>query len=518
MSSRLNCGVVRVAGLGTALLIGGLIFALAGPAAAGDPLKFPAAPLETKKTAAGVVKSYDVAGRGKADFFTLEDDSGRITRIAYDTTGKGEPDEVVNLDEIPVAQARHVVFILDGFGFEMVEALRQEGRLRMFYPPNRLITTYPSMTDLALSDAFRGPKCAGFEAVYYDRKAGKVVGGDSEYLAMKNAEWHVKLDFRLSSFWDAFCYLYPESMLNKEFGEELKLFDERKDPDLILYSIASAGMGTRLGRDGQHKTLEGCDRLFLELLWKTHGRVKFTMFADHGHTLQREERVDFPKFLKEQGWHVVDSLSKPRDVAVIEYGLVVYTAFATDDKPGLVATLVTNPGVDLVTYADGQAAVVEKTDGKALIEKRGTQYRYRPLRGDPLELGPIIEKMRADKVIDAEGYAEDKVWFERTLVHKYPDPLYRVWRCFLGDMVTSPADVIASLKENYYAGAYSRAFWLPYVASTHGDLAQKSSTPFIMSSISPVLPPGVGARHSDVPAIMERLTGRPWPPARQESK
>jgi hypothetical protein len=79
-------------------------------------------------------------------------------------------------------------------------------------------------------------------------------------------------------------------------------------------------------------------------------------------------------------------------------------------------------------------------------------------------------------------------------------------------MVEHPPDVVASLKEAYCAGATSRAFWLPYVASTHGDLAQKSSTTFIMSTLGPVLPPGVGARHRDLPALLEKLTGRPWPP------
>ena len=59
--------------------------------------------------------------------------------------------------------------------------------------------------------------------------------------------------------------------------------------------------------------------------------------------------------------------------------------------------------------------------------------------------------------------------------------------------------------------------WMPYVASTHGDLAQKSSTAFIMSTIGPVLPPDVGTRHRDLPAILEKLTGRPWPPQGEES-
>jgi len=131
--------------------------------------------------------------------------------------------------------------------------------------------------------------------------------------------------------------------------------------------------------------------------------------------------------------------------------------------------------------------------------------------GDPLDLAPIIAKMKTEKAIDADGFADDRAWFERTMTHRYPDPLNRLWRAFNG-MVTHPPDVVASLKEAYCAGATSRTFWIPKITSTHGDLEQKSSTAFIMSTIGPVLPPGVGARHCDLPPIMEKLTARPWPP------
>jgi len=76
-----------------------------------------------------------------------------------------------------------------------------------------------------------------------------------------------------------------------------------------------------------------------------------------------------------------------------------------------------------------------------------------------------------------------------------------------------PPDVVASLKENYFAGAEWRLPWVPFVASTHGDLARASSTAFIMSTAGPLLEPDAAARTIDEPAIFEKLEGLAWPPA-----
>jgi hypothetical protein len=310
---------------------------------------------------------------------------------------------------------------------------------------------------------------------------------------------------------DPISYLYPDWAFEKELGDFRKAFDRHDGPDVAAYLVSTAGLGTRQGLEGQRKALEAVDRLSEELVQKTRGKVKVTMFSDHGHTLVRCERIDFRKYFQEHGWRPVDRLEKPRDVAVIEYGIITYAAFATDSRPDLVTLLLDHPGVDLVTYPEGDRVVVEKKGEKAYVERRGTQYRYVAAAGDPLELAPVIEKMKAEKAIDADGFAEDRVWFERTLTHKYPDAPDRLWRAFNG-LVEHAPDVVASLKEAYCAGATSRLMWLPYVASTHGDLARKSSTAFLMSTIGPVLPPGGGVRHRDLPALLEKLTGRPWPP------
>ena len=241
--------------------------------------------------------------------------------------------------------------------------------------------------------------------------------------------------------------------------------------EVRAYFVSTAGASTRDGLAGQRRVLEAVDRLCEELVWKTRGLVKITLFSDHGHTLTPAARADFGKYLTEMGWHMTDHLAGPRDVAKMEYGLISYAGFATRDRAGLAADLIKHPATDLVTYPEIDAVVVQSADGLARVDRRGSRYRYRVEKGDPLQLAPIVEKMRADGVIDKEGFAEDAEWLKRTVTHVYPDPLNRLWRAFNG-LVENPPDVIASLKPEFYNGTADRAAWLPVVPSTHGSLAQ----------------------------------------------
>jgi hypothetical protein len=195
------------------LVLGALTTAVVIVVGCAGPLRFPSKPLLAEETAAGLVRAYDTDGDGRADYFPVQDASGRVVRIGYDTKGEGTPTEWVALDAIPVAGARHIIFIVDGIGDVVVEAMRKEGRLRLFYPPSRLISTYPAYTDLALTDAFASTRCIAFEAVHYDHVLNQVVGGDLDYLSLANEVWARNCDYRLATLWDPFAYLVPEKVM-----------------------------------------------------------------------------------------------------------------------------------------------------------------------------------------------------------------------------------------------------------------------------------------------------------------
>jgi hypothetical protein len=486
------------------------VLAAALAAGCSSPLRFPEAPLFIETSSSQAMCVYDTNGDGRPDYFTTQNTEGRTVRIAYGATGSDQPGDTVDLDALTLADCRHIVIILDGFGYDTVAEFQKEGHLRLFYPPRRVISTFPPMTDLALADVFRTVHGIGYEVILYNHRTERLQGGDRDYASLINEAWVHDIDFRANPVIDAICYLFPKSAFNLELGNFLKLFDLRDRMELRAYFVSTAGASTHDGLDGQRRVLRQVDQLCEELVWKTRGLVKITILSDHGHTLTPSRRVDFGKYLSGLGWHMTDHLTGPRDVADVEYGLISYAGFATRDRPGLAADLVKHPATDLVTYPETGAVVVQTTDGLARVERQATRYRYRAEKGDPLGLAPVIEKMRADGVIDKNGWAEDAEWFRRTVTHQYPDPLDRLWRAFNG-LVENPPDLVVSLRPEFNNGPPSRAFFLPVVASTHGSLERRDSTAFIMSTAGPMDEAGEGVRSRQVAPLFEKLEGHSWP-------
>ena len=472
----------------------------------------PAAPLPAESPAAArFQRSYDTDGDGRPDYFTALDEKGRVVRIAYDSNHDGGPDDVVDLDRISPASARHVVLILDGVPFTLVETCYREGLLRLFHPPARLISTFPSMTDIALADELGSARPTGYEALYFDRAANRLAGGDRAYLDMKNEPWAERLDYRAGTMLDALGYLHPDWA----FGEELKALEKlfgQREGDLTGYFVSTAGVGSRAGEQGLRSVLAEVNRVTEKMVRQTRGRVKFTMLADHGHTLTHCRRIDFRNFLKERGWRIAKGLDGPRQVVPIEYGLLTYASFATRDKEALAEALLGHEGVTFATYPENGSVVVRaKGGGLAFVERRGDRYSYRAAAGDPLGYGPVVEQLRAWGRLDADRFAADADWFLFTATHRYPDAPARLYRAFHGLTLNAP-DVIANLNAGYCAGAASKKAWIPYMASTHGDLGRASSTTFLMSTAKPLAPRVF--RTEEVPAVITGLAGRPWP-ARQ---
>ena len=479
------------------------------------PLRFPTEPLRVTDASAGKRLAYDTDGAGRADYVARANEAGRITHVGYAPAG-GEPDAFVDLDGVPAEQCRHVVLVLDGVGYETVRAFREAGHLRLFHPPARVISTFPSMTDIALADAFQSVRPIGYEARYFDPARNRMAGGDGDYLAMVNEDWVRCTDYRAPALVDPLSYLFPQHYFKEELKALVSLIERRDRPMVVAYLVSTAGMGTMHMAEGQQEILRAVDRLTHQLVWGSRGLVKVTLFSDHGHQLVPARWIDFRAFLRERGWEVTERIDEPEDVVVIDYGLVTYASFATRDRAGLAEDLLDHEGVDVVTYTANGSVVVRSDEGRARLEQRGPRYRYVPETGDPLHLAAVVERATAEGLLDADGFADGRTWLRLTVRHEYPDAVVRLWRAFHGITEHVP-DVIASLKDGYSAGLPSRAARFPEGASTHGDLAAKSSTAFVMSTAGPIPDAARPLRSRDLPKVLPGLLGRPWPPTRKET-
>lgn len=467
------------------------------------PVNFPADSDAQAAAALNAAGAYDANHDGKLNFFTFADESGRIDRIGYDTDGDEKSDRIIQLDTARLGRCRHLVIILDGFGYDAIQEYRRSGGLRLFHEPSRVIAPYPTLTDVCMEDIFGYVPTAGFEAVYYDHRKNCKKGGKDDYLEADNQPYNRLFQYRADLILDAIGYVWPWAVFGKEINDAKRRWDSSKKQEFIAYFVSSAGMGTREGKEGQFKALKRTEQFINQVIYETSGLTQVTLLADHGHSYTPATRIDFVKELKGRNWRAVKSLKGERDFVDLGFGLVTYANFATRSPAALAADLVQIEGVELASYAEGDSVVLLGRDGqKAIIRQKENRYKYETVSGDPLRLKPILEKIPAD----AEDYRDAKQLFAATIEHEYPAPLQRIWRAHFG-LVINPPDVIVSLQSNYFAGSDSLAKMVK-IASTHGGLNCSNSTAFIMTTAGP-LPQAM--QSSDIPAAMKNLTGNPWP-------
>jgi len=484
-----------LAGVGACLLAG-------VHAGCRKPVHFPAQPLAGAASAPGVHRAYDTDRDGKADFFLLADASGRAGALGYDHDADGKIDAVVDLDAVKPPHCRHLVIILDGIGYPLVKKYYDAGNLRVFHPPRRVISPYPSMTDPSLEDALGYMPCEAFEAKYFDRRANRLAGGAGAYLAGKNAPYNRLLQYRAGMIWDAIGYVKPWAVFGKEVNDAKRLFDKGRTQEFLAYFVSSAGVGTKSGPEGQRRCLARIEQLVLQVLCETRGLTKVTLLADHGHSGTPARRIGLDKHLKSKGWRLTDRLSGAKDVVCPAFGLVTFASFSTNEPAALARDLVACKGVELASYVDKDAVVVLAPGQMAMVRRKAGRFRYEPIAGDPLRLKGILAKMPAAP----DGYHGAGALVRATATHAYPAPLQRLWRAHF-TLVRNPPDVIASLADEFYHGTGSFAGAVN-VASTHGGLNYRNSVTFIMSTAGP-LPPVMQSK--DIPANMRKLMGAPWP-------
>jgi len=460
---------------------------------------FPVEPM-TSDAAGPERLAFDVNGDGRADYWQRCNAQGRKRLLEFDDDADGKPDTQVDLDAIPGSECPHFVIVLDGVPYKLIHELYEQGRFRLFRPPSRLISCFPSMTDLALARAFHAEQPLACEALFLDPERNRLSNGNAVYLSMRNAMWAKKLDYRCSVWLDANAYLSPSYVFARELEGMLKTFRTVEKDQVIAYTVATAGLGTRGGAEAIRKYLVTVDRLCEQLVYERRGRVKLSLFADHGHNMTRCRRVSLKSYLAKAGFHVTNSLRKPEDVVVIEYGLVTYAALYTKDPAGVSQALLEHPAVELACYPQGDKIVVRDAKGEATIEHKDGRYRYRLVRGDPLELRGIIEQLGDRGKVTADGFVDDRALFEATVTHIYPDPLARIWLAFHG-LVRWPPDLLVSLRDGYVNGSKMFNFFIGGVTSTHGSLNRVNSTTFAMSMLGE-LPPAM--RLEEVFPALER--------------
>jgi hypothetical protein len=386
--------------------------------------------------------------------------------------------------------SRRLVIVLDGVPYQTIDELRAEGRFRRFKAPARMISMFPSLTNVAMIEILQAGDSPGYEDHYYDRERNRILGTIQDRLQggkFIRGTFRETFDYHAPAFKGAMAYVAAPAGTIAVAHLDLSAFRKafrKSDAPLFVAYIGETDSLTHLGGKKMLKSLlRALDRTVEELISESEGRLEVEMFSDHGNNYADYTSVELNDAINGAGFKTEKSLISPNSVVLPKYGLVGASTLFTspENRARLAEVCAKTKGVDFAVYQSGKEVIeLISVRGRARVSRDGDRFRYEDAGGDPLELVPIIAELKLRARVDASGFASREDWWRATMRHRYADPLRRLFDGF-GKYVKNRADVIVSYEDGYMLGSPFLSLFAQMVA-THGNLLRGETEGFAMST------------------------------------
>jgi hypothetical protein len=402
-------------------------------------------------------------------------------------------------------EARWLVVCLDGVPYDEMLALWEEGYFREFFRPVPLIAPFPTASGIALSEAFHTAPVQGYEDGFFDIQRNRLSGGALMTTTGEKIPYLALLDYDLPGYLKGPAYLLPYKSYRADLGRFRQRFLASGDKIYLAHIASTDSLYHILPAEEMRRLLVEVDALLRELYFDAEGKLRITLFSDHGNSLAKGHPVPLEEHLAAGGWRLGDRCGETRTVVAPAYGLLGFFSLycVGDKKAELGRHLAKMEGVDIVVYENSDGVTIENSQGQARLswDQEATVFRYQPLTGDPLNLAEILATLKAEGKMDAEGWVKDADLFAATWNHLLPDPGYRLWQWAVNH-VHNPADLLVSLRPGFHYG--SRTFErFVTMRSTHGSIDRMQTLGFATSTDAPL---GGTIRSRDLlPANLEEI-------------
>ena len=397
---------------------------------------------------------------------------------------------------------RQLMIVLDSIPFFVADeltdpALGDQAYFQEFQRPVPFISTFPSSTSVAMGGIL-GPmgleRSPGYEARFFDWEKRRAIGGGLFSYFKVEFPWRTYFDWgRKGPVGSAFEAVRPIKSGTKRLRKAVDDFLSSDKDTFLIYVAATDTAAHVMNPDALRRFMIELDSILRVARSKSLERpFEVVMFSDHG-IAGGEPLINtfkpLKKAIKQAGFRAAKKINGPKDVVFTPFGLVSsFEVYLNEEVEQSVAgVLVQSEGVDLCAYRDADLIWIVDRDGKAAVDHRiteaGMEWRYTPQDSDPLQYGPLIERLQASKTPSSEGWVTDSDLFEASTEVDYPDAFYRIRSAF--EMVLNPASIVCSLEPGFMFGAPRTAalakFGKGKLRWTHGALMRAPSIGFLMS-------------------------------------
>ena len=411
------------------------------------------------------------------------------------------------------ALPQRLVIALDGIAYRDMEALQNGVTYTNFwggvyrrqaftvaegyFPVSRLVSTFPSTSDVAWTDIFGNRPLPGYQRTYYSTAANSEIfvnGLTSTVEHERQMQWETENNFVRSM-----GYVYSEQTFEYELYELIGSFWHAGSTNTDYYVYI------RSSDDAQHMSrdilalLMTLDRTLQDLRARyraQEGRdLQIVILSDHGHNhAGRGQRTPIFAYLARTGYHVTESISGQKDVVLPTSGIEDWIEIhnSPEETERLAETLAHLEGADIVAArlpgTDHRFLVLNAKGERAVIrwEPAKNAFQYSAEKGDPLDYNPAAESLAREKKLDADGFASADDWMNETMTNHYPLALQRIVRG-LTQVTLNPATILVSLDNHYVNDGWmvNEGSRLETYGSTHGALDDINSVGIVLSNFKP---------------------------------
>ncbi len=387
---------------------------------------------------------------------------------------------------------RRVVLALDGVDYRDIQTARERGLFRAFRAPGRLISTFPSISDIAWHAIFGVQPPAGYQRVFYSLRQDAVLGEPLD--AIRPIEYERRMDAAFDAkFHHLGAYLISGPITRREVDTDMKtVLRTRGRGTVYVYNVGPDALQHTRGDIAEYLAyLDQSLTTLLEAYRQRTGReLEVVLLSDHGHNRARDATfLPLIEGLKARGFVTGKSLHMRNEVAFSVDGVTTgFGVFCDPDSVTRVASIIAGiEGVDIVTQRLTDTTFAVYSDrGTARITVGGPpgapRYAYVPLTGDPLRADSAVARMRRDGVFGRDGADADS-WVRYTKADPYPAAVVRIVHGHL-DATRNPAPILVSLDDRYRVGLgfVSVTNRLRPLGGTHGALSATNSLGVVMTN------------------------------------
>jgi hypothetical protein len=410
-----------------------------------------------------------------------------------------------------VALPKRLILGLDGVAYRDMKALQEgvtykdvKGRQfhrqafqQGYFPVSRMVSTFPSTSDVAWTDIFGNRPLPGYQRTYFSAAVNAQISINGVTTTMEHEsqmQWELE-----NGVLRTLGYVFPVHTYKYEVREFANAFlNTKSGSDNYYVYLRSPDDAQHLSRD-IFAMLCTLDEKLQELRARykaQEGReLEILILSDHGNNhAGPAKRVPVRAFLKQAGYRITKSIREPKDVVLPTAGIETWVEIhnSPPETERLLHLLTHLEGVDVLTArAPDQAnrfIVMDANGDRAVIDWNPAKnaYRYSTEVGDPINYRPVVEALSKRNQLDSDGFATAEAWMAETMTHRYPLAPERIVRAHT-QVTLNPATILISLSNDYVHASWLIKKGSEFVrfGGTHGGLDDLNSNGILLSSFAP---------------------------------